>query len=189
LILRIREERRHGAVGISLYLQRHYQVCVWPTTILKIFHRHRVTRVSLRRYRPGPKPQSEGPFPVPGQSVQVDVKFALRVGRGRQRFYQSTAIDEATRYGVLRVYDYNNTRSALAFVDQVRRRLPFVIRRIQTDNDSSRAPVHLASGCTLGSLIGTSRPLARKSTARSNEATRPMRKNSIEGGRSEAGNG
>jgi hypothetical protein len=64
LILRIREERRYGAVRMSLYLQRHYQVYVSPTTILKIFHRHRVTRVSLKRYRPGPKPQADGPLPL-----------------------------------------------------------------------------------------------------------------------------
>ncbi len=51
-----------------------------------------------------------------------------------------TAIDEATRYRVLRVYDYNNTRSAVAFLDEVRRRLPFAIQRIQTDNDSSFGP-------------------------------------------------
>jgi len=42
LILRIREERRYGAVRVSLYLQRHYQAYVSPTTILKIFHRHHV---------------------------------------------------------------------------------------------------------------------------------------------------
>jgi hypothetical protein len=38
LILRIREERRYGAVRISLYLQRHRHAYVSPTTILKIFH-------------------------------------------------------------------------------------------------------------------------------------------------------
>ena len=36
LILRIREEPHYGAVRTSLYLQRHYKVCVSPTTILKI---------------------------------------------------------------------------------------------------------------------------------------------------------
>ena len=48
LILRIREERRHGVVRISLYLQRHYHAYVSPTTILKIFHPHHVGPVSLR---------------------------------------------------------------------------------------------------------------------------------------------
>ena len=137
LILRVREERRYGAVRMSLYLQRHYQVYVSPTTILKIFHRHHVGRVSLKRYRPGPKHQTEGPLPVPGHSIQVDVKFVPRLVGAHQRFYQFTAIDEATRYRVLRVYDYNNTGSALVFLDEVRRKLPFAIQRNQTDNDSS----------------------------------------------------
>ena len=56
LILRIREERRYGAVRVSLYLQRHYHAYVSPTTILKIFHRHHVGQISLKKYRPGPKP-------------------------------------------------------------------------------------------------------------------------------------
>ena len=56
----------------------------------------------------GPNSSQKGP--VPGQSVQVDVKFVPHVGRARQRFYQFTAIDEATRHRVLRIYDYNNTR-------------------------------------------------------------------------------
>ena len=45
LILRIREERRYGAVRVSLYLQRHYHADVLPKTILKIFHRHYVGQV------------------------------------------------------------------------------------------------------------------------------------------------
>ena len=49
-------------------------------------------------------------------SAQLDVKFVPRVGRVRQRFYQSTAtaIDEATRSRVLRNYDHNNTKTARA---------------------------------------------------------------------------
>ncbi len=68
------------------------------------------------------------------------MKFVPRLGRARQRFYQFTAIDAATRYRVLPVYDYNNTRSAVAFLDEVRRRLPFAIQRMQADNDSSFGP-------------------------------------------------
>ena len=73
LILRIREERRYGAVRVSLYLQRHYHAYVSPTTILKIFHRHHVGPVSLKKYRPGPKPP-DAPLQVPGRSVQLDVR-------------------------------------------------------------------------------------------------------------------
>src|SRR5258708_10833102 len=48
LILRIREERRYGAVRTSLYLKRHYYAYGSPTTIFKIFRRQRVARISLK---------------------------------------------------------------------------------------------------------------------------------------------
>jgi transposase InsO family protein len=70
---------------------------------------------------------------VPGQSVQVDVRHLKLGGR---RFYQFTAIDEATRYRVLRVYAHNSIRSATDFVDELRRRVPAAIQRIQTDHGS-----------------------------------------------------
>jgi transposase InsO family protein len=139
LILRIREERRYGAVRVSLYLQRHYHAYVSPTTILKIFHRHHVGRISLKKYRPGPKPV-DAPLQVPGRSVQLDVKFVPRVGRARQRFYQFTAIDEATRFRVLRIYDHDNTKTAIDFLQEVREHFPFAIQKIQTDNGSSFGP-------------------------------------------------
>jgi transposase-like protein len=70
---------------------------------------------------------------VPGQSVQVDVKHLKLGGR---RFYQFTAIDEATQYRILRVYAHNSIRSATDFVDELRRRFPAAIQRIQTDRGS-----------------------------------------------------
>jgi transposase-like protein len=94
LILRIREERRYGAVRVSLYLQRHYHAYVSPTAILKIFHRHHVGPVSLKKYRPGPKPP-DAPLQVPGRSVQLDVKFVARIGRARQHFYRTKSGSEA----------------------------------------------------------------------------------------------
>jgi transposase InsO family protein len=105
----------------------------------KIFRRHHVGRISLKKYRPGPKP-ADAPLQVPGRSVQLDVKFVPRVGRARQRFYQFTAIDEATRFRVLRVYDHNNTKTAIDFLREVREHFPFAIQKIQTDNDSSFGP-------------------------------------------------
>jgi transposase InsO family protein len=139
LILRIREERRYGAVRVSLYLQRHYHAYVSPTTILKIFHRHHVGPISQKKYRPGPKPP-DAPLQVPGRSVQLDVKFVPRVGRARQRFYQFTAIDEATRFRVLRIYDHDNTKTAIDFLREVQEHFPFAIQKIQTDNGSSFGP-------------------------------------------------
>ncbi|HZP35385.1 MAG TPA: IS481 family transposase [Methylomirabilota bacterium] len=131
LILEIRRERQYGPLRIRFFLERYHQVYVSATTIHRILKQHRVPRVSLKRYRPGPRRRRE--IHVPGQSVQVDVKHLKLGGR---RFYQFTAIDEATRYRVLRVYAQNSIKSATDFVEEVRRRLPVAIQRIQTDHGS-----------------------------------------------------
>lgn len=120
---------------LSLFLQRYHQVYVSPPTILRILKTHRVPPVSLKRYRPGPRRRRD--FHIPGQSVQVDVKH-LKLGSGR--FHQFTAIDEATRYRVLRLYDHNSIKSAIAFIEEVRQRLPVAIQRIKTDHGSEFGP-------------------------------------------------
>src|SRR5437870_4794959 len=43
------------------------------------------------------------------------------------------------RYRVLKIYDHNSIKSAIAFVDEVRARLPMAIQRIQTDHGSEFA--------------------------------------------------
>ena len=131
LILEIRRERQYGPLRIRFFLERYHQVYVSATTIHRILKQHRVPRVSRKRYRPGPRCRRE--IHVSGQSVQVDVKHLKLGGR---RFYQFTAIDEATRYRVLRVYAQNSIQSATDFVEEVRRRLPVAIQRIQTDHGS-----------------------------------------------------
>jgi len=129
LILRVRAERQYGPIRICLYLQRFHQVYVSVPTIYKILKRHGVPRVSMKRYRPGPRRRRE--FTVPGQSVQVDVKHLKLGGR---RFYQFTAVDEATRYRILRIYTHSSIPNAIAFLDEVRQRLPMAIQRVQTDH-------------------------------------------------------
>src|SRR5215510_9700611 len=131
LILEIRRERQYGPLRIRFFLEGYHQVYVSAPTIYRILKQHRVPRVSLKRYRPGPRRRRD--FHVPGQSVQIDVKHLKLGGR---RFYQFTAIDEATRYRVLRVYAHNSIKSATDFVEEVRRRLPMAIQRIQTDHGS-----------------------------------------------------
>src|SRR5215470_13523331 len=112
LILRVRAERQYGPIRICLYLQRFHQVYVSVPTIYKILKRHGVPRVSMKRYRPGPRRRRE--FTAPGQSVQVDVKHLKLGGR---RFYQFTAVDEATRYRILRIYTHSSIPNAIAFLE------------------------------------------------------------------------
>ena len=125
--------------SVSGNASQTYHAYVSPTTILTIFNRHHVGPVSQKKYRPAPK-RPDAPLQVPACSVQLDVKFVSRVGRARQRFYQFTAIDAATRFRVLRIYDHHNTKTAIDFLQEVQDHFPFAIQKIQTDNGSSFGP-------------------------------------------------
>ncbi len=48
-------------------------------------------------------------------------------------FYRFTAIDEATRYRILKLYAHNSVKSATDFVEELRRRLLVAVPRVQTD--------------------------------------------------------
>jgi transposase InsO family protein len=67
----------------------------------------------------------------PGDSVQVDVKV---VKIGANKGYQYTALDDCTRYRVLRLYRRCNQESSRDFFAELRAALPFPIRQLQTDN-------------------------------------------------------
>jgi transposase InsO family protein len=62
------------------------------------------------------------------------VKFLERIAGTGKRLYQFTAIDDCTRIRVLKIYDSCNQASAIRFVNQVIKRLPFRVLVIQTDN-------------------------------------------------------
>jgi len=66
---------------------------------------------------------------------------------------------------VLEIYTRNSIPNAIAFIDEVRRRLPVAIQRVQTDHGSS-APISPRICATWGLLISTSRPDARRATGR-----------------------
>ncbi len=51
-----------------------------------------------------------------------------------KRLYQFTAIDDCTRIRMLKIYDKCNQKTAMQFIDEVIRRLPFRILVVQTDN-------------------------------------------------------
>ena len=174
LILQIRRERQYGPLRISFFLERYHNVYVSGHTIHRILKRHRLPHVSRKRYRPGPRRRRE--LHVPGQSIQVDVKHLKLGGR---RFYQFTAIDEATRYRVLRVYAHNSIRSATDFVEELRRRFPVAIQRIQTDHGSEFGTDFTWHLRDLGLAHRQIPRGSRKATGRWNGVTEPMRTSSI----------
>ena len=61
------------------------------------------------------------------------MKFIEPVGGSRKKHYQFTAIDDCTRIRVLRIYDRNNQKTAIQFLDYLLEKLPFGVEVIQTD--------------------------------------------------------
>ena len=66
--------------------------------------------------------------------MRIDVKFLERLPSTGKRLYQFTAIDDCTRVRILKVFDACNQRTAIQFINDVRKRLPFRILTVQTDN-------------------------------------------------------
>ena len=67
----------------------------------------------------------------PGESIQVDVKYVSIAGRW---VFQYTALDDCTRFRVLRLYRRLHPGSSLAFLTELRRAFPFPIKQLQSDH-------------------------------------------------------
>ena len=72
---------------------------------------------------------------LPGELVEIDIKYVPRRVKNK-RYYQFTAIDCASRWRYLEIYDDMGNGNAIKFLNQVREKAPFKIRAIKTDNGS-----------------------------------------------------
>lgn len=73
---------------------------------------------------------------LPGELVEIDVKFVPGPVENRQ-YYQYTAIDTASQWRHLAVYDDQTTHYAIQFCREVARLFPHPIQAIKTDNHST----------------------------------------------------
>jgi len=134
-ILYLRENYHFGAGRIADYLKRFHQLSIATSSVHRILVRHGLGRLPAnQKHRPHKQRWKRYEKPQPGHRLQVDVKFLERIPGTRRRLYQFTAIDDCTRIRVLKIYDRCNQTTAIQFIDEVRRRLPFRIMVIQTDN-------------------------------------------------------
>jgi transposase InsO family protein len=134
-ILYLRQQYHFGAGRIADYLRRFHQVSIARSSVHRILGRHGLGRLPAnQKHRPHRQRWQRYEKPQPGHRLQVDVKFLERIPGSRKRLYQFTAIDDCTRIRVLKVFDACNQTTAIRFIDDVRRRLPFRIQVIQTDN-------------------------------------------------------
>jgi transposase InsO family protein len=134
-ILYLRQHYHFGPGRIADYLKRFHRISIARSSVHRILGRHGVQRLPAnQKHRPHGQRWQRYEKPQPGHRLQVDVKFLERIPDSRTRLYQFTAIDDCTRIRVLKVFDACNQRTAIQFIDEVRRRLPFRVHVVQTDN-------------------------------------------------------
>jgi len=134
-VLYLRQTYHFGPGKIADYLRRFHETRIACSTVHQLLRRHGLNRLPVnQKHRPHKRRWHRYEKPRPGHRLQVDVKFLERLPGTGRRFYQFTAIDDCTRIRVLKVFDACNQRTAIRFLDDVRRRLPFRILVVQTDN-------------------------------------------------------
>ncbi len=130
LIEHARRDLLYGVVRTQIWLQRVHRLTVSVPTIQRICRRlgyGPLRRPPRRRARQLKLFERERP----GESIQIDVKEVKIAG---QKAYQYTALDDCTRYRVLRLYSRKHRLSSEDFFHQLRRAFPFPILKIQMDN-------------------------------------------------------
>lgn len=75
------------------------------------------------------------PSMAPGDLVEIDIKYVPSLISGK-RYYQYTAIDCASRWRYLEIYDNGDNESTLKFLEKLINTVNFRIRAIKTDNGS-----------------------------------------------------
>jgi transposase InsO family protein len=134
-IVYLRQQYHFGAGRIAAYLQRFHQVAVARSTVHRLLDARGLGRLPANQRRGGQRQRWQRyEKPQPGHRLQVDVKFLERIPGSRKRLYQFTAIDDCTRIRVLKVFDACNQATAIRFIEDVCRRLPFRVHVVQTDN-------------------------------------------------------
>ncbi len=73
---------------------------------------------------------------APGELVDIDVKYVPGMVAGRQ-YFQYTAVDRASRWRHLEIYDEQANHHSVLFLEEVIQRAPFEILAIKTDNHAT----------------------------------------------------
>jgi transposase InsO family protein len=134
-IVYLRRHYHFGPNKVAMYLKRYHDITISSSGVWRILHRLDMSRLpASQRYKRHTQRWKRYEKPLPGHRVQVDVKFLGPIGAKRKKHYQFTAIDDCTRIRVLRIYDRNNQKTAIQFIDYVLEKLPFRVECIQTDN-------------------------------------------------------
>jgi transposase InsO family protein len=129
-IIELRKETRLCALKLSWKLQKE-DLRLHKNTIHRIIKNEGLTR----KYRIRKIKYKYIKVPLTaGELVEIDIKYVP--GRVDSiRYYQFTAIDCATRWRYLKIYEDKSNYNAVRFLKELIKVFPHRIRAIKTDND------------------------------------------------------
>lgn len=132
MIIELRKNTRRCALKLKWRLARE-GIILHRNTIHKIIKKEglvRRYRVRKIKYKYIKAPLSQG------ELVEIDVKYVPETIKNR-RYYQFTAIDCASRWRYLKIYDDCSNFNSLRFFKELVKIAPFRIHAIKTDNGSN----------------------------------------------------
>ena len=139
LIVKIRKRTNQGPENIWFLMKDRYATHLSVTGIYKVLKRKGLIREKKGRKKPFI--HYEAPKYLPGEKIQIDVKYVKLVDEVCKRLrkayrwvYQYTAIDIATGIKCKLIYENIGPDSSVDFLAKVRLFYPFPIKVIQTDN-------------------------------------------------------
>lgn len=138
LPIRIKEEiislrKKEGVCSLKLSWKLKKKGIIVPeSTISKVIKRENLTRKYRKRKVKYVYVKAKRQA---GELIEIDVKYVPGRIAGR-RYYQYTAIDTASRWRYLAVYEEQSTTNSILFLQDVISRFPYTIQAIKTDNGS-----------------------------------------------------
>ena|SRR5579864_2200959 len=130
-VVEVRKKAKKCALKIHWQLEKE-GININERTIGKILkkeglvRKYRVRKITYKYIRAERKP---------GELLEIDVKYVPGRVAGK-RYYQYTAIDTASRWRHLAVYDEQTTYHSIRFLKEVMSLFPHTIRAVKTDNGS-----------------------------------------------------
>jgi transposase InsO family protein len=131
-IIELRKETKKCALKLKWKLAKE-KIVIHENTIHKIIKTEGLTRkyrVRKLKYKYIKVPLRQG------ELVEIDVKYVPNLVENRQ-YYQFTAIDCASRWRYLKIYENFGNNDSIDFLEELIRVAPFKIRAIKTDNGSN----------------------------------------------------
>mgnify|MGYP001587441411 FL=1 len=131
-IIELRKKNKRCALKLKWQLEKE-GIAIHKNTIQKIIKKEglvRKYRVRKLKYKYIKVPLGKG------ELVEIDIKYVPDL-IGNKKYYQFTAIDCASRWRYLKIYDNYSNSDSIDFLEELIEVAPFRIRAIKTDNGSN----------------------------------------------------